>query len=92
MANVIETEVEGGGYEQRYSIWLGSCEMKMVRRPVSITPPDGTVCFVDDGPRTGRVNRHTAGVFKGGKWSRVRFEPTHWTHWDDLKGGSGGGK
>lgn len=79
---VSETEVEGG-YEQRYSVWIGRTSMDMVRRPVSIVPPDGTVCFVDNGPRHGSIKRYTGGMFKDGKWRRVRFEPTHWTHWDD---------
>lgn len=75
------------GYQQRYSVNLGSSEMKMVRRPVSMTPPEGTICFVDDGPRQGRIPHYTAGTFKGGKWTGVRFEPTHWTIWDTPDGG-----
>ena len=79
-----ETEVEGGGYEQRYTLLLGRAPERFVRRPVSILPPDDTICFVDDGPRRGKITRYTAGHFKDGKWHRVKFEPTHWTHWDDL--------
>lgn len=77
-----ETELEGGAYEQRYTIAFGpKTLMEFVRRPVSILPEEGAICFVDNGPRHGAITRQTAGVFKGGKWTRVPFEPTHWTHW-----------
>lgn len=83
--NVDETELEGGGYEQRYSVEIGDrVIMRMVRRPVSIVPGDG-VYFVDDGARAGRIPNHSAGTFRDGKWQGVKFEPTHWTHWEDDK-------
>ena len=92
MAQVTETILDGDPerYEQRYSISLGSTAMKFVRRPVAIEPPEGTVCFVDNGPRFGRASKQTAGVFKDGKWHKVEFEPTHWTHWEDPERPDGG--
>ncbi len=84
---VDETEMPSGGYEQRYTVKLGTLEMRMVRRPVSITPEEGTVCFVDNGPRVGTIPRAGAGAFKGGRWVSVKFEPTHWTHWEDWDRG-----
>lgn len=78
---VTETPAEGG-YEQRYSVWVGRTEMQFVRRPISITPEDGTLCYADNGPRYGEIPRQAVAVFKGGEWKRLKFEPTHWTHWD----------
>jgi hypothetical protein len=78
---ITETPV-AGGYEQRYSISLGSIDMPFVRRPVSILPEDGTICYADCGPRYGVIPRQAVAIFKGGKWKRLKFEPTHWTHWD----------
>lgn len=80
-----ETEVEGG-YEQRYALRVGKGAMQFVRRPVTIAPPDGTICFVDDGPRHGEIKRWSAGSFQKGEWQRVGFEPTHWTSLDDDRG------
>ncbi len=78
-----EIAVDGGGYEQRYTVKLGTLAMGMVRRPVSIAPEEGMVCFVDNGPRVGTIPRTGAGTFKGGLWVGVKFEPTHWTHWEN---------
>jgi len=81
------TDESAERYEQRYSIDLLGTPMRFVRRPVAIEPPDGTVCFVDNGSRYGAIPRHTAGLWQGGKWKRVKFEPTHWTHWEDRPDG-----
>jgi hypothetical protein len=78
---ITETPV-AGGYEQRYSISLGSIDMPFVRRPVSILPEDGTICYADCGPRHGAIPRFSVALFQDGKWKRLKFEPTHWTHWD----------
>lgn len=83
---VTETILDGdpARYEQRFSVRIGSLTLRHVRRPVSIIPDEGTVCLVDNGPRLGTIPRQCAGVYRNGKWSRVKFEPTHWTHWEDL--------
>lgn len=58
-----------------------------LRRPVSEPPPDGTICFVDNGDDHGFTKR-TYAEFKDGVWSRgnrkpLPFEPTHWIVLDD---------
>ena len=69
-----------GHYEQRFAVAL-SCGSKLpfVRRPVAITPPEGIVCCVDNGPRFGVVPRRSGASFRDGKWIGLKFEPTHWT-------------
>jgi hypothetical protein len=84
VTTIVETDLEGGGYEQRYTIQILKSEMKFVRRPISIDPSDGTVCFIDNGPRYGTLPKHAVGEFSGGKWKRLgKLEPTHWTMLDD---------
>lgn len=61
--------------------------LTFLRRPVSETPPDGTICFIDNGDARGYTNR-TYGEFKHGSWSKgngkaLPFEPTHWIVLDD---------
>lgn len=82
---VAETILDEAGeqYEQRFSVWLATAELKMVRRPITIAPPEGTVAMVDNGPRYGTIGKRGAGVFKDGKWVRVGWVPTHWTHHDE---------
>lgn len=70
-------------YEQRYTVNLLTCPLKFVRRPIAVEPEEGTIGWVDNGPRVGVIPRNTASSFSGGKWRGVPFEPTHWTHWDD---------
>lgn len=86
--HISETLIGGNPdlYEQRYSLQIGNSELPVVRRPLAIEPPEGTICFVDDGARHTFGRRRTAGHYKGGKWLRVRFEPTHWTIWEDKPG------
>lgn len=55
-----------------------------LRRPVGTTPPDGTICFVDDGTATGWSRGQACGVFKDGEWTNgkgkpLKFVPTYWT-------------
>lgn len=90
MTTVTETLIDGNPerYEQRYAVSLTRVPMRFVRRPVSITPDEGTVCFVDDGPRLGVIGRNTGAFFKGGKWHRVKWEPTHWTVWEGPEAGA----
>lgn len=71
---------------QRFSVG----PIKFLRRPVSETPPDGTICFVDNGDQRGFTNR-TYGLFEGGVWSKGKgkalpFEPTHWIVVDEGPG------
>lgn len=84
MTRVSETilDEDGEQYEQRFSVWLVDHEMKFVRRPISIEPPEGTVALVDNGPRHGTIRRRGAGVFKDGKWRQVGFTPLHWVSLD----------
>lgn len=81
-----ETLIDGDPerYEQRYSLMIGHVNAgRFVRRPISLEPPEGTVCFVDDGPRAGIIPRFTAALFKDGAWRQVKWTPTHWTMLDD---------
>jgi hypothetical protein len=89
LMQVSETLIDGDPerYEQRYSVRLGNTVMHMVRRPMAIEPEDGMVCFVDNGPRFGTIAKHTGAQFKGGKWRKVRFDVTHWTHWEHKADG-----
>lgn len=80
--NVVETATEGGGYEQRYSIAICKTEMAFVRRPVSICPDEGTVCFADNGPRFGTIPQQGVALYEGGKWKLLKFEPSHWVALD----------
>jgi len=82
---VSETTIDGDPerYEQRYGIRVGSGTMHMVRRPAAIAPREGTIASVDDGPRLGVSPRISVGIFKGGEWTGVKFEPTHWVQLDD---------
>ena len=80
---VVETLLDGGGYEQRFGFRLGGLPLRFVRRPVSILPAEGTVCMVDAGPRLGSIGKQDGAVFKDGKWCRTKLEPTHWTMPDD---------
>lgn len=55
-----------------------------VRQPVSITPPDGTTCFVDQGDGRGWSGGHSPAMWRGGEWLNLRgkplgFVPTYWT-------------
>lgn len=81
MTRVTETLIDGdpARYEQRYSLNFPGMALQMVRRPVSIAPPEGAIGFLDDGPRLGSIPRTAVGFFKGGKWERVNFDATHWT-------------
>ena len=82
---VSETTIDGdpGRYEQRYGIRVGSGTMHMVRRSAAIAPREGTIASVDDGPRLGVAPRISVGIFKGGEWTGVKFEPTHWVEIDE---------
>lgn len=83
VVNIVETAIDAERYEQRYSIRvMGATVIPFVRRPVTIEPKDGTVCFVDSGPRLGTIPQYSAGSYSGGKWKGVKFEPTHWTQMD----------
>lgn len=88
--NVIERIIsEPPGYEQRYSVSLGGVPLHFVRRPVSIRPDEGTICYADNGPRFGGIDRQRVAIFKAGVWlggnkRPLPFEPTHWTTWEDL--------
>jgi hypothetical protein len=42
-------------------------------------PPEGTLGFLDNGPRHGAIERNGVSIFRDGKWSAVKFDPTHWT-------------
>jgi hypothetical protein len=78
-----ETELPDGTYEQRFGVAIGSVSVgRFVRRPVSIIPPDGTVCFVDEGERYGTIKRRDGALFKEGRWQRTKLTPTHW--WEIL--------
>lgn len=60
-----------------------------VRRPVSDAPPEGTLCFVDDGNATGWKRGQSVGLFKDGEWTNgkgraLRFAPTYWTKMEDV--------
>lgn len=62
--------------------------LKFVRRPVREVPPEGTLCFVDNGHEGGWSDREI-GMFKGGVWTDrkgapLRFEPNYWTELRDL--------
>lgn len=85
--NVTESVLDGGAYEQRYSVRLGIMALPFVRRPVAIAPREGAVCFVDNGPRAGTIPRQCVGTFKDGKWVGAKFEPTHWTAMEGRDGG-----
>lgn len=66
----------------RYSIG----PLRFVRRPVSILPPDGTVCFVDAGTEL-RPGYYHAALYRDGAWmdgrgSPMKIVPTHWTDHD----------
>lgn len=57
--------------------------IRFLRRPVSEVPPDGTLCFADNGHAYGWTDRAPA-QFKDGKWSStsgrdLRFKPNYWT-------------
>lgn len=82
--NMTETLIDGDPerYEQRFSVAFAGSGLSFVRRPVSIEPPDGTVCVVDEGPRCGRIGKRTGAKWKDGRWLWVKFEPTHWTDLD----------
>lgn len=72
---------EGLQYEQRYNVEIGSGNvMGMVRRSVSIVPREGTIASLDNGPRLGVNPLIAVGVFKNGKWTGIKFEPTHWVN------------
>ena len=82
---VKETILDGDPtrYEQRFGVPIGRSQLKFVRRPVSIVPPEDTVCCVDNGPRHGTIRRQTGAAFRDGKWSGCKFDPTHWVDLDD---------
>lgn len=78
---VTETLLDGDPerYEQRFSFPLRISGLRFVRRPVSITPPEGMVCLIDDGPRLGTIPRRSGAAWKDGRWIGAPFEPIHWT-------------
>jgi len=54
-----------------------------VRRPVSIKPTDGAVCWVDRGTAT-TAERYQVGIFADGEWRNGKGKPlasppTFWT-------------
>lgn len=73
---------EGLQYEQRYNVTVGNGVLPMVRRSVAIIPKEGAIASLDNGPRLGVIPRMAVGVFKCGKWTGVKFEPTHWVNLD----------
>lgn len=84
---VTETQLEGGGYEQRYTRGLGGKAMfHFVRRPVSILPAEGTICHADNGPRFGMIERMAVAHFKDGKFVGPKFDVTHWTDMESPDG------
>lgn len=90
MVKVTETELPDGGYEQRYALGLRGVPMfHMIRRPVSMRPPEGTICDCDNGPRLGDITRRGVGVFKDGRWQKLKFEPTHYTDMEPPSGSQG---
>jgi hypothetical protein len=80
---MLDADEQAERYEQRYCISLGSVPMHFIRRPVSIAPAEGTICFVDSGTRDRTGAQNSAGRFRDGKFQGVPFEPTHWTVPDD---------
>lgn len=65
--------------------------LKLVRRPVSIVPEDGTVCLVDNGDGQMNRTRQCVGAYSGGAWTNgkgkaLSFTPTYWITLDDEAG------
>jgi hypothetical protein len=76
--NMIESALDGEGYEQRYAVYLARYPLNLIRRPVSIAPAEGTVALCDNGTRDAVGPRRTPGTFRNGRWVGPKFEPTHW--------------
>lgn len=81
-----------GATSQRFTLRVcGVPVATFLRRPVSILPPEGTVCFVDHGDETGWRGQ-VVGMFKNGAWTNGRgkplnIEPTFWTVPEEKPGG-----
>jgi hypothetical protein len=59
------------------------------RRPVSEPPPEGMICFADNGRENGWSDRAVA-VLTDGKWTNgkgkpPRFEPTYWIELEGMR-------
>jgi hypothetical protein len=68
-------------------------DLVFVRRPVTTTPPEGTLCFVDNGTETGWKAGQACGQWANGEWTngegrRLRFEPTYWTTMEEPDDGA----
>jgi len=62
----------------------------IVRKPVEVAPPEGTLCFVED-MTTGRRGKSGGAIYRSGQWVNVRgkpigWEPTHWSAFEDRDG------
>ena len=73
----------------RYTL-AGLRGLQFVRRSLETPPPEGTLCFVDDGTREGFKRGQTIAQFKGGRWTNGRgkalsFAPTYWTEIEGVK-------
>lgn len=61
--------------------------LRFIRRPVSIAPGEGTICFVDNGDERMRRTRQCVGVYRKGEWTNgkgraLAFAPTYWIMMD----------
>jgi len=62
--------------------------MRVVRKPVSLPPADGEICFAEI-LTDGRRSRGAGARLVAGEWQRLSGQPLGWepTHWTFMEAG-----
>lgn len=64
--------------------------MRLIRKPVSLPPPEGEPCFAEM-LVDGRRSRGSGARFADGHWQHLSGKPLGWepTHWTVMEAGNG---
>lgn len=64
--------------------------MTITRKPVSLSPADGELCFAEI-LVAGRRSRGAGARYVGGAWQRISGQPLGWepTHWSVMEAANG---
>lgn len=71
----------------RFTVDLLNYPIAFRRYPITVTPPDGLVGFVNNAHRQDGAH-YRDGAWRGKSDKPLTWEPTHWTAFDDDEGGA----